>query len=99
MTGLLLAAAVLVLDVLSILDVFNSGKDAEKKAIWPVFVRVLGTNGQGEPGLKDAEGNEILEWEPGRAPAEGAEPPKVIVDAPPAHAPGFLDRPANLKVS
>ena len=41
MTGLLLAAAVLVLDVLSILDVFNSGKDAEKKAIWIVLILLL----------------------------------------------------------
>ncbi len=73
--------------------------DAEKKSIWPLFVRVLGTNAQGEPGMKDAEGNEVLEWEPGRAPTDPQNPPKVITDAPPAHAPGFLDRPANLKVS
>ena len=70
-----------------------------KKAIAPLFIRVLGTNAQGEPGLKDAEGNEILEWEPGRMPTDPSDPPKVITDAPPAHAPGFLDRPANLKVS
>ena len=41
MTGLLIAAAVLVLDVLSILDVFNSGKDSEKKAIWIVLILIL----------------------------------------------------------
>ena len=41
MTGLLIAAAVLVLDVLSILDVFNSGKDSEKKAIWIVLILLL----------------------------------------------------------
>ena len=41
MIGLLIAAAVLVLDVLSILDVFKSGKDAEKKAIWIVLILLL----------------------------------------------------------
>jgi hypothetical protein len=41
MIGLLIAAAVLVLDVLSILDVFKSGKDAEKKAIWIVIILLL----------------------------------------------------------
>ena len=73
--------------------------DAEKKTIAPLFVRVLGTNAQGEPGMKDAEGNEVLEWEPGRAPTDPSDPPKIITDAPPARAPGFMDRPANLKVS
>ena len=73
--------------------------DADKKAIAPLFVRILGTNAKGEPGMKDAEGNEVLEWEPGRTPTDPSDPPKVITDAPPAHAPGFMDRPANLKVS
>jgi phospholipase D-like protein len=41
MFGLLIAAAVLILDVLSILDVFNSGKDSEKKAIWIVIILLL----------------------------------------------------------
>jgi hypothetical protein len=41
MTGLLIAAAVLVLDVLSILDVFNSGRDPEKKAIWIAVILLL----------------------------------------------------------
>ena len=41
MIGLLIAAAVLILDVLSILDVFKSGKDAEKKAIWIVLILLL----------------------------------------------------------
>jgi HlyD family secretion protein len=73
--------------------------DADKKTIAPLFVRVLGTNANGEPGMKDAEGNEVLEWEPGRMPSDSSDPPKIITDAPPAHAPGFMDRPANLKVS
>ena len=41
MTGLLITAAELVLDVLSILDVFNSGKDSEKKAIWIALILLL----------------------------------------------------------
>ncbi len=41
MIAFLIAAAVLVLDVLSILDVFRSGKDAEKKAIWIVLILLL----------------------------------------------------------
>ena len=73
--------------------------NAANKTIAPLFVRILGTNADGEPGMKDAEGNEVLEWEPGRTPTGASDPPQVITDAPPAHAPGFLDRPANLKVS
>ena len=45
MIGALIAAAVLVLDVLSILDVFNSGRDSEKKFLWIamiLFLPVLG---------------------------------------------------------
>jgi HlyD family secretion protein len=31
---------------------------------WPVFVRVGGTNAQGEPGIQDAQASEVLEWDP-----------------------------------
>jgi hypothetical protein len=41
MTGLLIAAAILILDVLSILDVLRSGKDTEKKAVWIVLILLL----------------------------------------------------------
>ena len=51
----------------------------------------------GVPGLKDSEGNEILEWEPGRETT--AAPSRVIIAAPPAHTLGFFDKPANIKVS
>ena len=71
--------------------------DAAKNSAWPLFVRVQGVK-NGEPGLKDVEGNEVLEWEPGREPS-GAAPPRVIINAPPAHTPGFFDKPANIKVS
>ena len=52
----------------------------------------------GEPGLKDSEGNEVLEWEPGREPSRAAAL-RVIIAAPPAKTPGFFDKPANIKVS
>jgi HlyD family secretion protein len=52
---------------------------------WPIFVRL------GE--LKDAQFNEVLEWEPGREP-----PRRVITGAPPATRPGIFDQP-NLKVA
>jgi hypothetical protein len=41
MMGVLMAAAVLVLDVLSLIDVFSGGKDVEKKALWVVLILVL----------------------------------------------------------
>lgn len=71
--------------------------DNDKHSAWPLFVRVNGLK-NGEPGLKDSEGNEILEWEPGREPSAST-PPRVILTAPPAVRPGFFDRPANIKVS
>jgi multidrug efflux pump subunit AcrA (membrane-fusion protein) len=70
-----------------------SGDSAE-----PLFVRIGGTDKNGEPGLKDSDGNEVLEWEPGREPARNALP-RVIIGAPPAQAPGFFDQPAPIKVS
>lgn len=72
--------------------------DEEKSQPWPVFVRVGGQDKRGEPGIKDGGFNEVLEWEAGRAPT-GNEPLRVIIAAPPAQAPGFFDRPANIKVS
>ena len=41
MIGFLIAAAVLVLDAWSILDVFNGGKDSEKKALWIALILFL----------------------------------------------------------
>ena len=69
---------------------------AERRAM-PLFVRLGGLK-NGEPGLKDSEGNEILEWEPGREPTPN-QPPRVIIAAPPARAPGFFDQPTSIKVS
>ncbi|MBM4069882.1 MAG: HlyD family efflux transporter periplasmic adaptor subunit [Planctomycetes bacterium] len=72
--------------------------DEEKSQPWPVFVRVGGQDKNGEPGIKDGGFNEVLEWEAGRIPST-SQPHRVIIAAPPAQAPGFLDRPANIKVS
>lgn len=59
----------------------------------PIFVRIDAK--AGEVPLKDAEGNEILEWEPGQQPTR---PLRIITDAPPARPPGFFDQPANVKI-
>ncbi len=59
----------------------------------PVFVRIVAK--AGEVALKDSEGNEILEWEPGLTPSQSL---RVIIKAPPARAPGFFDQPANVKL-
>jgi HlyD family secretion protein len=67
-------------------------KNAQRAA--PVFVRVGNNDGE-EQGLKDSEGIEILEWEPGKTPSG---PLRVIIGAPPARAPGFFDQPANVKI-
>jgi HlyD family secretion protein len=72
--------------------------DAALRKPAPLFVRIGGFK-NGVAGLKDSEGNEILEWEPGRAPAPNEPPPSVIIAAPPARAPGLFDQPANIKVS
>jgi hypothetical protein len=72
--------------------------DSDKRRPTPLFVRLGGADKNGEPGLRDGDFIEILEWEPGREPATSAAP-RIIIDAPPAHAPGFFDQPMNIKVS
>ena len=59
------------------------------------FSSAVGSKDGEEQGLKDSEGNEILEWEPGKTPTG---PLRVIIGAPPARAPGFFDQPANVKI-
>ena len=72
--------------------------DAERGMPEVRFVRIGGVGKHGEPGLKDSDGNEVLEWEPGKEPSRQY-PPRVIIGAPPAQAPGFFDQPAPIKVS
>ena len=70
--------------------------DAAQRKAMPLFVRTGGLK-NGEPGIKDSEGNEILEWD--HEPAKDQPPPRLIITAPPPRAPGFFDQPANIKVS
>jgi multidrug efflux pump subunit AcrA (membrane-fusion protein) len=72
--------------------------NGSEQQVEPLFVRIGGTDKQGEPGLKDSEGNEVLEWEAGKEPSPQSAP-RVIIGAPPAQAPGFFDQPAPIKVS
>jgi HlyD family secretion protein len=71
---------------------------ADVERVWPVFVR-LSHSAKGLKGLQDGEFHEILEWEPGQEPATTGTGLPVIINAPPAQQPGFLDRSANLKLS
>lgn len=67
--------------------------DSTARQTSPVFVRIGAK--QGEVALKDSEGNEILEWEPGKEPTGELQ---IIIGAPPARPPGFFDQPANVKL-
>ena len=67
--------------------------DSTTHRLDPLFVRMEPK--KGETGLKDSEGNEILEFEAGKEPTG---PLRVIIGAPPAKAPGFFDQPANVKI-
>lgn len=67
--------------------------DSAARQAQPVFIRIGAR--AGEVALKDAEGNEILEWEPGKEPTGDL---RVIIGAPPARPPGFFDQPANVKI-
>jgi multidrug efflux pump subunit AcrA (membrane-fusion protein) len=72
--------------------------DATERKPWPLWIRIGGLK-NGAAGLKDSEGNEILEWEPGREPTTAHPPPRVIIAAPPARSPGFFNQPVPIKVS
>jgi multidrug efflux pump subunit AcrA (membrane-fusion protein) len=72
--------------------------DAAQRQAWPLWLRIGGVK-NGAAGLKDSEGNEILEWEPGREPSANQPPPRVIIAAPPARAPSFFNQPVPIKVS
>jgi HlyD family secretion protein len=71
--------------------------DARQNCPWPIFVRIGGLKG-GQPGIKDSQFNEILEWERGQEPKSTKDWPRVIINAPPAERPGLFDRPANVKL-
>lgn len=69
--------------------------DDAAQRVQPIFIRIGGVLKNGETGLKDSDGIEILEWEQGKEPTA---PLRVIINAPPARAPGFFDQPANVKI-
>jgi hypothetical protein len=64
---------------------------------WPIFVRIGGKDKHGEAGIKDAQYNEVLDWDPDFDPKKLSRDPQVIVNAPPIHSPGFFDKP-NVKL-
>ena len=72
--------------------------DEQRNCPLPVLVRLADARA-GRTGIKDGDYNEVLEWEAGHEPRPGSDGPRVITNAPPAHAPGFFDQPANIKVS
>jgi multidrug efflux pump subunit AcrA (membrane-fusion protein) len=86
------------------------GSRDDWKAVWvlknkrpsPLFVRTGGVKADGEPGVKDGQFTEILEWdtrsEAAPDPARLADYPLVIIAAPPVTKPGIFDRP-SLKLS
>jgi len=71
---------------------------ADPAGPWPMFLRLSGVRADGNAGIKDSDFVEILEFEPGVS-FEPQNPPRIIIEAPPAHAPGFFDQPMNIKVS
>lgn len=71
---------------------------ADAGRAWPVFVR-LSDSAKGMKGLHDGEYHEVLEWEAGATPNPAAPGLRIIVGAPPAKAPGLLERRANFKLS
>ncbi len=74
--------------------------DVKRNSPWPIFVRITRPDsGTEAAGIKDSQFNEILEWEPGAAPKNSREGPKVIIEAPPVRKPGLFDSNSNLKLS
>jgi HlyD family secretion protein len=73
----------------------------EQKKPWPVFVRVGGTNKEGDEGIRDGQYTEVLEWDPelrpAPDPANEATYPKVIngTKAPPKG--GLFSNMPNIK--
>lgn len=72
--------------------------DEARQTPWPVFVRIGGLK-DGQPGIKDGEFIEVLEWEPGCTPVGPHQAPRIVTNAPAAAAPGLLEQPSKLKVS
>lgn len=67
----------------------------DQQRVWPVFVR-LSNSAKGTTGIENGEYHEALEWEPGFTPPTDM---PVIISAPPARRPGFLDQSVNFKLA
>jgi hypothetical protein len=78
--------------------VLQEGKNHQKP--WPIFVRVNGLTSTGEPGIKDNQFIEVLDWDPevkGKMnPNDESTLPKVIISAPPVSKPGLLEKPTRI---
>ena len=59
---------------------------------WPIFARINGTGPTGEPGIRDSQFIEVLDWDPDvTLDARPATFPNVIISRAPATKPGLLD--------
>jgi HlyD family secretion protein len=69
-----------------------------KQQPWPIFVRINGVGAHGEPGIKDTQFIEVLEWDPEvrMDPSLPATFPEVIISAPPASKPSIFERPTRI---
>jgi HlyD family secretion protein len=73
----------------------------QNKEPWPIFVRVGGTNKKGETGIKTADFEEILEWDPDLQPPPDSNQPEAypkLINGAPEKKPGIFDQ-AKLKLS
>jgi HlyD family secretion protein len=59
---------------------------------WPVFVR-LGANPGQEPGIRDTQFDEVLEWDPDMQPPDPKNAPQFIIGAPPPNKGGLFKLP------
>jgi HlyD family secretion protein len=64
---------------------------ANRKA-WPEFVRLIANSGQ-DPGIRDAQFDEVLEWDPDMPPPDPNNPPQFIIGAPPPSKGGLFKLP------
>ncbi len=69
----------------------------ERHKPWPIFVRIGGRDQHEQTGIKDAQYNEVLEWDPDLQPKPDPKVsstyPQAITNAPPVRTSGFFDNP------
>jgi multidrug efflux pump subunit AcrA (membrane-fusion protein) len=75
--------------------IVEPGKNYTKP--WPIFVRINGVGTHGEPGIKDSQFIEVLEWDPElRGKLDPGKLPEVIISAPPLSKPSIFERPTRI---